>query len=972
MFLIDTSSSMNQLTTNGMKLIDIAKYCVEHFIKSRQKHLHQHQKKDNYLLVTSGQKVVVGWKDSADSSIFLQRLKSLKANDLTEIGPSLKKCFDVLNQHRLQKSVDHYGMGRYASAAENSAIILITDGERLTHSYNPYLSAADQRQMAIDSKTSFDVNKLTLPNPHTYSTKLTEEPFRWDQRVFSIILQFQAVGTTLTTISPSASVQPSVLNQQQEKQNQQNPLTAGQTPTITDNPIAPISEVTGGLSRTISNMTALLKFMEDLSAVQLSRPSVIVNFEIVKTLSLKQLSLFPPSNNEGLGKTLLQLISQPQPNKETFWPIPENYLPSPNMTELPTRRAQPSISLLYTEKNDILLTMAFNKFPIYDIFEINVNSPIGKYVIQHSSREGCYKAFVTNSTPSNYGFGESFGFLKRLTIPLPTGEFENKLYFYLLPYNYMRLFYLMNEYVNTHKSQPSSAWIQQFHKFVQNLPPYYIKPLKIAMNKWFNGSFNHFPDVPSELPLPLQNYYKQLVEEEKRFNKDLEAENENVGGAPFGSTDVEFTDATAGSGGSVQRENSSTTTAANKKFIIRNPFDIDRSNLLKQFKTMSSHLFNMEFHDMEDETEKSKSLDEHLRKLSKEEINKHSIPISQMGNFDKVLTSKETLRDPFDTQKQKQLTFGSPYQKKKVKKMRSILIHAPLLLDKLVDESEMDIKQKEEEELNEREAQTPIFIEDATLKPTASEMGSPLTRSDVMPNEDITTPSEQVEAMISFTPEKEITSEEGVSNGGIVSSTEDESLLPTPIMENAFTSAYSMDTDAFLTLNKPPTSSATGVSSSTTVASAGKAANFRPPSTTRKTKVNPQKEQAQILIDSLQGATEPLKLISQTNDHLLNAIVSRSLQLEQIEGKRRQQLDNIRASIKKRKRAQRKDNEDSMMEEREIASEVKKVHFPNKETKIAFIKEIICMAAQFKKLKLAQMLTEELGSHTVANTSSTI
>ncbi|KAG2393220.1 hypothetical protein C9374_009797 [Naegleria lovaniensis] len=964
LFLMDTSSSMNQLTTNGMKLIDIAKYCVEHFIKTRQKHLHQHQKKDNYLLVTSGQKVVVGWKDSADSSIFLQRLKSLKANDLTEIGPSLKKCFDVLNQYRLQKSVDHYGMGRYASAAENSAIILITDGERLTHSYNPYLSAADQRQVAIDSKTSFDVNKLTLPNPHTYSTKLTEEPFRWDQRVFSIILQFQAVGTTLTTISPSASIQPSALNQQQQQDKQQNPLTAGQTPTITDNPIAPISEVTGGLSRTFSNMTALLKFMEDLSAVQLARPSVIVNFEIVKTLSLKQLSLFPPSNNEGLGKTLLQLLSQPQPNKETFWPIPENYLPSANMTELPTRRAQPSISLLYTEKNDILWTMAFNKFPIYDIFDINVNSPIGKYVIQHSSREGCYKAFVTNSTPSNYGFGESFGFLKRITIPLPTGDYENKIHFYLLPYNYMRLFYLMNEYVNTHKSQPSSAWIQQFHKFVQNLPPYYIKPLKIAMNKWFNGSFNHFPDVPSELPISLQTYYKQLVEEEKRFNKELDAENENAGGTPFSSsTDVEFTDATSGA---AQRDTSVAT--SNKKLIIRNPFDIDRSNLLKQFKTMSSHLFNMELHEMEDEIDKSKSLDEHLRQLSKEEIIKHSIPVSQMGNFDKVLTSKETLRDPFDTQKQKQLTFGSPYQKKKVKKMRSILIHAPLLLDKLVDESEMDIQRKEEEELNEREAQTPIIIDGSSLKPE-SDIVPPLARTDTIPNDEITTPSEQVEAMLSFTPEKENkVAEEAISNGGIVSG-EDESLLPTPVMENTFTSAYSMDTDTFLTLNKSPPNVTSA--SSSTVAGAGKAANFRPPSTTRKTKVNPQKEQAQILIDSFQGATEALKLISQSNDHLLNAIVVRSLQVDQIDGKRRQQLDNIRASVKKRKRGQRKDNEDTMMlEEREIVTEVKKVHFPNKETKIAFIKEIICMAAQFKKLKLAQMLTEELAPQMVVNNNS--
>ncbi|EFC45171.1 predicted protein [Naegleria gruberi] len=699
LFLVDTSSSMNQLTTNGMKLIDISKHCIEHFIKNRQKHLMHQQKRDNYLLVTSGQKVVVGWKDATESSCFLQRLKSLKANDLTEIGPSLKKSFDVLNQHRLQKGVDHYGMGRHASAVENSAIVLITDGERLTQSVNPF----DQR---VFVNQFLDANKLTLPNPHSYSTKLTEEPFRWDQRVFSIILQFQAVGTSLTTVSPSASLNPSLANQQQQQANLTN-----QTPTITDNPIAPISEVTGGLSRTFSNMVSLLKFMDDLSGVQLARPSVVVNFDIVKTLNNKQSSVFPPTNNEGLGKTVLQYITQPQ-QRESFWPIPENYLPGANMTELPTRRAQPSISLLYTEKNDILLTMALNKFPIYDIFEISTQSPIGKYVIQQSSREGCYKAFVTNSTPSNYGFGESFGFLKKIAVQNSTGEVENKIYFYLLPYNFLRLFYLMNEFVVTHKSQPSAAWIQQFHKFVQNLPAYYIKPLKSAMNKWF-GAFAHFPDVPYELPSSLQLYYKQLVDEEKRFNKDMELEesgsstNVNLPNDSLPKNDDQMQDPP-----SFPIISFTNPYVAKKETnnLIRNPFDIDKTSLLKQMKMMSQYLFHSVVVEVPEDADHSKiPLDQHLRDLSKEEIKKHSTPISQMGNFDKVLLSKEVLRDPFEPQKQKQVNFGSPYQKKK-KRLRSIHMNAPLLLDKLVDESEMDLKQKEEEESSEFDAKVESML----------------------------------------------------------------------------------------------------------------------------------------------------------------------------------------------------------------------------------------------------------------------
>ncbi|KAL9656794.1 hypothetical protein ABK040_004331 [Willaertia magna] len=928
-FLMDTSSSMNQLTSNGMKLIDISKSCVEHFIKVRQRHLHHQQKKDNYFLITTNQKVVVGWNDCNDSTIFLQRLKNLKANDLTEIGPSLKRCFDLLNQYRLQKGVDHYGVGRFPNASENSAIILLTDGERLTHSYNPFYPLEQQQQklpIGLDGKICFDVNKLTLPNPHTYATKLTEEPFRWDQRVFSVILQFHNNPS-----NPSSLSNPNQLNNSAAAVSSSTTL-----PIINDNAITPISEVTGGQSRTFNNMANLLKYMEELAGVILSRPTVVVNFEIVKTLSTKQHTLFPLANNEGLGKTLLYMLlvntpaSNPQggaavnQQKETFWPIPENYYPHQNMNELPTRKAQPTISLLYTEKNDILQTLSLNKFPYVDTFEISTSSPIGKFILQHStSREGCYKAFVVNSTTSNYGFGESFGFIKKLMITTntTTNELEPKIYFYLLPYNYMRLFYLMNEYVSTHKMQPNSAWIQQYHKFVQNLPPYYIRPLKQAMSRWF-GNFNYFPEVPYDLPFTLRNYLAQQIEEEKRANQKEEelilAEN----------MESDW----------LLKEKKNTSS------FIRNPLEMDRNTLLRNYKLMSAQLFHGKSASLESELlslDQARTIDEKLHLLSKEEIRKHSVPISQMGNFDKVLMNKEVLRDPFETQGRKVNTFGSPYPKNgKKKRPRNLNIRSPTggspsnLLEKVVD-----IDEKNSAFVGDEIDQMAIEIEKVNNEsPTLSnEEGTGVNTS----NNILNTPSNN--NGLPFSPPVNVISDENMEQIPLIQPLESKISLDEENNNNGMIESIMEDKKQTVT-QQPPSSPI------------GKASNFRPPM--RKQKSNPIKEQTNILNEAFGGNVDILKRVSLLPDNLLIPICTRAILMDGTEGKRKQALDTVRNKIRKRKR--NNNTEDTSVDDsREIITDISKINFPSKEAKTHFLKEIIILSTQFKKNKLAALLVDE-------------
>ena len=127
---MDTSSSMQQKTEKGISFLDLAKTTVEKFINSRN---HNITRNDRYMLLTCEEGIKgikVGWKRGYP--FFLEQLKHLEAQDLTEIGEGLKKSFMLLNQGRIQRNIDNYGQGRYPFYLESSCIILLTDGNEYT------------------------------------------------------------------------------------------------------------------------------------------------------------------------------------------------------------------------------------------------------------------------------------------------------------------------------------------------------------------------------------------------------------------------------------------------------------------------------------------------------------------------------------------------------------------------------------------------------------------------------------------------------------------------------------------------------------------------------------------------------------------------------------------------------------------------------------------------------------------------
>jgi len=67
----------------------------------------------------------------------------------------------------MQCGVDNYGQGRLPWKLDPGACIILTDGVSLQPEGKP----------------------LTLTCPNTLGSELTREPYRWDQRIFSLVIQ---------------------------------------------------------------------------------------------------------------------------------------------------------------------------------------------------------------------------------------------------------------------------------------------------------------------------------------------------------------------------------------------------------------------------------------------------------------------------------------------------------------------------------------------------------------------------------------------------------------------------------------------------------------------------------------------------------------------------------------------------------------------------------------------------------------
>lgn len=616
LFLLDTSASMNQRTYLGTTYLDIAKGAVETFMKLRSRD--PASRGDRYMLVTLEEPpygIKAGWKEN--HATFMNELKNLQAVGLTSLGQALRTSFDLLNLNRLVTGIDNYGQGRNPFFLEPAIIVAITDGSKLT-------------------STSGVQEELHLPlNSPLPGSELTKEPFRWDQRLFALVLRLP--GAT--------SIEQDQIN----------------TVQVDESPITPMCDVTGGRSYCVFSQRMLNQCLESL--VQKIQSGVVIHFE--------KSGPDPPLSEDGVAEAIKPVGPQPwhscrkliyvRPNPKTgvplgHWPIPESFWPDQNSPTLPPRTSHPVVKFSCTNSEP----MVIEKLP-FDKYELEP-SPLTQYILERKSPHTCWPVFVVNSAKYSE-LGHPFGYLKASTA-------LNCVNLFVMPYNYPVLLPLLDDLLKIHKAKPSLKWRQLFENYLKSMPPYYIGPLKKALRMM--GAPNLIPEnLEYGLSYSVVSYLKKLSQQAKMESDRVIA---SIGKKSPQETGIKVSNGTSIPSLAVRkdfkqllqeitgempqrmlelnvREFAGFQIALLNKDLkpqtFRNAYDISRSNLLDHLTRMRANLM--------------KSSRRFFSGQDQDQL--HSIPIVQMGNYQEYLKNiPSPLRELDADQPRRQHTFGNPFK----------------------------------------------------------------------------------------------------------------------------------------------------------------------------------------------------------------------------------------------------------------------------------------------------------------------
>ncbi|CAL8107237.1 unnamed protein product [Orchesella dallaii] len=469
-FLLDTSASMNQRVFLGGRptLLDVAKSAVETFVKVRQRSIDS--RGDRYMLLTFEDpplNIKAGWKENL--ATFMSELKNLQANGLTTLGQALKNTFDTLNVNRMQHGIDTYGQGRSPFYLEPSIIVAITDGGQLSS------NSGVQEELKMQGSSP--------------GHELTREPFRWDQRLFGLVLRMngQPSGERETGLVPSDL-----------------------------SPIDVMCEVTGGRSYCITTHRMLHQCIDSL--VQKVQAGVVIHFEkygpdppslAIDGVKIEEPELELIEEKNGISKPSWhisrKMIYVPRTNQKGFvggfWPIPESFWPEPALPALPARAAHPNIKFTCHSADPLVI----ENFP-FDKYELEP-SPLTQYILARKQPTVCWQVFVTGST-KNITTGHPFGYLKASTNLTCVNLF-------VMPYNYPLLLPLLDDLFRIHRLKPTNDWKAQFGMYLANMPPYYAGPLKRALLRMGAGAIAQIVQEENYLSYSVLNYLKKLKNQAK-------------------------------------------------------------------------------------------------------------------------------------------------------------------------------------------------------------------------------------------------------------------------------------------------------------------------------------------------------------------------------------------------------------------------------------------------------------------------
>ncbi|XP_009640908.1 integrator complex subunit 6 [Egretta garzetta] len=547
----------------------------------------------------------------------MNELKNLQAEGLTTLGQSLRTAFDLLNLNRLVTGIDNYGQGRNPFFLEPAIIITVTDGSKLT-------------------TTSGIQEELHLPlNSPLPGSELTKEPFRWDQRLFALVLRLPGIT------APESEQMTGV--------------------PVDDSAITPMCEVTGGRSYCVCSPRMLNQCLESL--VQKVQSGVVINFEKAgpdpSPIDDGQVDISRPFGPQPWHSCHKLIYVRPNPKTGVpigHWPVPESFWPDQNSPTLPPRTSHPVVKFSCTDCEP----MVIDKLP-FDKYELEP-SPLTQFILERKSPQTCWQVYVSNSAKYSE-LGHPFGYLKASTA-------LNCVNLFVMPYNYPVLLPLLDDLFKVHKAKPTLKWRQSFESYLKTMPPYYLGPLKKAVRMM--GAPNLIADnVEYGLSYSVISYLKKLSQQAKIESDRVIG---SVGKKVAQETGIkvrsrshnlsmahrnDFQHLLQGITGEIphrpldlnMKEYAGFQIALLNKDLkpqtFRNAYDIPRRNLLDQLTRMRSNLL--------------KSTRKFLKGQDEDQV--HSVPIAQMGNYQEYLKQiPSPLRELDPDQPRRLHTFGNPFK----------------------------------------------------------------------------------------------------------------------------------------------------------------------------------------------------------------------------------------------------------------------------------------------------------------------
>ncbi|KAL4220725.1 Integrator complex subunit 6 [Mactra antiquata] len=651
LFLVDTSASMNQRTYMGTYLIDIAKASVENFMKIRSRD--PNSRWDRYMLLTLEEpplNIKAGWKEN--HATFTAELKNLEATGMTSMGSALKSCFDLLNVNRMQSGIDTYGQGRCPHYLEPAVIIVLTDGGKLTS------------PNGVQPELNIPMNTSCVPGH-----ELTKEPFRWDQRIFGLVMRLSGsvpIDLGSNTFIPSAE----------------------------NHPLDLMCDVTGGRSYAVYNQKMLNAAIESL--VSKVQNGVVIQFEkigpdppplqsevnkqenesmkenqningqIIKLEDEKKSTPTPPPPLSSQlpcntsWHNLRRLILVPRSAQKGYsvghWPIPESFWPDNTNQTLQPRSAHPNVQFSCTSCEP----MVIDNLP-FDKYELEP-SPLTQYILERRQPNVCWQVFISNSARYSE-LGHPFGYLKASSTLTCVNLF-------VMPYNYPVLLPLLDELFKVHKLKPTPQWRQRFDNYIKTMPGYYAQPLKRALARM--GAHNLVPDnMDNCLSYSVITYLKKLKNMAKMEMDRLVASvgskippHEGIKVSSRLRTSVlqrkDFSQLLKSVDGNLSCLKQELTDYNTFSIVVpdkgikpqqfRNPYDIPRKSLLDQIARMRTNFLQTSF------TNKTKLSDT-------DEL--HSVAIGQMGNYQEYLKKLHSESPPLrqlENTPTRVHMFGNPFK----------------------------------------------------------------------------------------------------------------------------------------------------------------------------------------------------------------------------------------------------------------------------------------------------------------------